>query len=378
VNAKIHLILADDWELLGTGSGNMRAIQFETMRRLCQVYEAHGLRASFNAEIMQQLVHLRFGRDHDELRQLAQEWEEIVRETYTRGHDIQLHVHPQWSDAAYENGSWKLRGAWSILEYEAERARRMLEEAKDYLEGLLRPLDPDYRCVSFRSGSWCIAPGKHVLRALAELGIVFDMSIVQGIFYDSPHVQLDYREIDEPFLPYYPDMTDARRVAAAPQPIVCMPTHSFDASLTGLGLRFAARAVQRRVAAARPLTRRYVAPRDTPIAGADFERGAYVREESLGSGRSVAERKKRISDLGGLSFFQMREMLQDIRRRARNARQSVVPVVLENHTKDLGDFGPIELFAREVAKAPDIDVITATEAARNLAESAYRVRTTSD
>src|SRR5207245_1524044 len=99
VNAKIHLILADDWELLGTGS-------------------------------------------------------------------------------AYENGSWKLRGAWSILEYEAERARRMLEEAKDYLEGLLRPLDPDYRCVSFRSGSWCIAPGKHVLRALAELGIVFDMSIV--------------------------------------------------------------------------------------------------------------------------------------------------------------------------------------------------------
>jgi len=74
----------------------------------------------------------------------------------------------------------------------------------------------------------------------------------------------------------------------------------------------------------------------------------------------------------------MREMLQDIRRRARNARQSVVPVVLENHTKDLGDFGPIELFAREVAKAPDIDVITATEAARNLAESAYRVRTTSD
>lgn len=91
----LALVLVDDWELRGDGSGDMRRIQFATMRRLNQIYESHGLRGAYNAEIMQQLHHLKFGEKHPELAELAREWEEIVLETYKRGHDIQLHVHSQ-------------------------------------------------------------------------------------------------------------------------------------------------------------------------------------------------------------------------------------------------------------------------------------------
>ncbi|MDP9223291.1 MAG: hypothetical protein M3P18_05460, partial [Actinomycetota bacterium] len=198
-SSRIQIVLADDWELRGDGSGDMRAIQFATMRRLRSIYEDHGLRGTFNVEVMQQLAHLRLGTTHPDLQALAEEWAEIVQETYARGHDIQLHVHPQWSDAAYERKTWHLRGRWSLLDYPAAEARKMLADAKAYLEDLMRPLNADYRCVSFRSGSWCIAPGGHVLRALAELGIVFDMSIVDGLFYDTQHVRLDYRRLEESF-----------------------------------------------------------------------------------------------------------------------------------------------------------------------------------
>ena len=350
-------------------------IQFEAMRRLRRVYEEHGLRGSFNAEVMQQLAHLRLGREHPELGELATEWEAVVCETYSQGHDVELHVHPQWSDSVYADGRWELRAPWSILDYSAAAARSILKEAKEYLEGLLRPLDGGYRCVSFRSGSWCIAPSDHLLSTLSELGVVLDTSVAAGLFYDSPHVALDYREIDEPFLPYYPALEDARRDAAAPQPIVCVPTHTFKAGLGGFGLRFAARAIRRRTRLGAALTGRFVAPRDFAIPHAGYDRREYFAREWGGSRvRSLAGSQRKVSDLCGLSFFQTREMLRDIRTRARRAGVVLVPIIIENHSKDVGDIAPLALFAREVAAAPDVEVITLSELARNLEAGAYAIR----
>jgi hypothetical protein len=139
-------------------------------------------------------------------------------------------VHPQWSKSTYRDGRWVLEGDWSILRYAGDEIRAILTECKTYLESLLRSSNPDYHCLSFRSGSWCIAPHDELLSILVELGIVFDMSICDGLYYTKP-VQLDYRELDEGFLPYYPDMRDARRVALKPQPIVEIPTHSFISSI---------------------------------------------------------------------------------------------------------------------------------------------------
>jgi hypothetical protein len=74
--ASVQLVLTDDWELRGNGSGNMRRIQFDSMRALLDIYERHGLKASFNAEVMQQLYHLKLGADNPALLELAREWEE--------------------------------------------------------------------------------------------------------------------------------------------------------------------------------------------------------------------------------------------------------------------------------------------------------------
>src|SRR6185437_817504 len=63
-----------------------------------------------------------------------------------------------------------------------------------------------------------------------QLGIVFDMSIVAGVKYDTRNIKLDYTTCEEDFLPYYPVMTDARRVSDKIEPIVCVPTNCFYAS----------------------------------------------------------------------------------------------------------------------------------------------------
>src|SRR5262245_54353363 len=113
---RIHLVLTDDWELRGDGAGNIEALQFGTMPKLSDLLEAQGLRASFNVEVMQQLEHLRQGKQDAELATRAEGWKRHVQDAYRRGHDVQLHIHPQWSRAEYRDGRWSLGGSWSILD----------------------------------------------------------------------------------------------------------------------------------------------------------------------------------------------------------------------------------------------------------------------
>jgi len=384
--ARIHLVLTDDWELRGNGSGSMPRIQFDTMERLVAVYDRHRLKASFSVEVMQQIKHLEAGAAEPELLALARRWEDHVREALKRGHDVQLHVHPQWHGAVRRDGRWHLTAAWSILDHPKDRVAKMLRTCREYLEGVLRPVDPDYRCVAFRSGSWCLAPGEEILDLLIESGIVFDTSIVQGIHYDRL-VRLDYRHIEEPFLPYYPDRRDARRVAAGPEPLVCVPTHSFHyrpwakirdalarrlARLPGIGHH----------AASDPDDWR--SPDSVPIPGADTD--SYDDWKMGGGGNGGAGGGVRawlyhylkpthyVSNLAGLSFILMREMLRDIRARAAASGWAEVPVVLQNHTKDLGWLQPIERFAALIASSPDIEVITLAELARRLQAGRYPIR----
>jgi hypothetical protein len=392
---EIHLVLTDDWELRGDGSGNMRAIQFDTMRGLCDVYERHGFRGSFNVELMQQLAHLEQAARHPELGALASEWDSAVQEAYRRGHDIQLHLHPQWTRAEYEGGSWRLDGAWSLTAYDADEIKSMLRRSRTYLEQLLRPIDPDYRCLTYRSGSWCIAPSDAALTALAEEGVVVDMSIVDGAHYENPRVSVDYRSIDEPFLPFYPDMRDARRLADRPQPIVCVPTHSFSgwnglrhgrmrssgqrrplpSAPFVLGAGTAQMARRLRLPASEHIVRKFThAPSSTAIPDAQY-RATYSSDVWTNAGTAAPEMT--ISDLAGLSHGHTREMLRDIRRRARASGHDVVPVILINHTKDIGDFEPIERFCADVEAAADLRVIRVSEMVSNLEQGVYPIRVAS-
>src|ERR1043165_1881558 len=373
----IHLALVDDWELSGNGSGDIRQLQFEPMRRLVSIYNRLGIRGSFNAEVMQQITFRHQQARANELKLLADEWDEIVRETFRQGHDIQLHVHPQWHNAEYQNGRWKLTADWSILNCSRDEARQMLQGGKEYLENLLREIDPNYRCVSFRSGAWCIAPSPHMLELLVELGIVFDMSIVAGVKYDTRNIKLDYTSCEEEFLPYYPVMTDARRVSDKVEPIVCVPTNCFYASRKQVLQHHLEKAVGK------------VKSKITGPTNIDNGRSvaAYGEEWAQIDG-SLTKRiyrkgivpylrgKHTISDLAQLDYRLMMEMLDSIRKRARASGLSDVPVVLENHTKDLRNFSDLEKFLQQVVESSDIKFVTLTELATALKQK-FSIKTKS-
>jgi hypothetical protein len=371
----IYLALTDDWELRGNGSGNIAELQFTPMRELQRIFQEHGARTTFNAELMQQLTFRKLQAKHPELGRLADEWDGHVREAFTKGQDIQLHIHPQWSRAEYADGSWKLSGDWSLPNHTEETAYTMLAAGKTYLEELLRPIDPAYKCLSFRSGSSSIAPSEFALRLLAKLGIVFDMSIVGGLRVNTRHLDIDYRNCDEISLPFYPTMTDARRVSHKSEPIVCVPIFSFT-----LSRRHATRQTFGKIAV--KASRKFAAQASGKQTIDAYEDWAEIGQSSVlarayhQAVKPCLYGKHMVADIGKLDYHALTQMLAAIRARARAFGMRQLPVILTNHSKDIQDFSHIERFVKDLAKAPDIRFATLTDVARGLQSGEFSIRKT--
>jgi len=377
----IYLAFVDDWEVRGNGTGDPRVLQFEPMRRLVKIFNHYGIRGSFNVEVMQQLTYRKLEERFPELNVLADQWEEVVQESFRQGHDVQLHLHPQWSGARYEgHGVWKMDGDWSILNYPDQQIRAMLASGKQYLQTLLRKIDPSYACVSFRAGSWCAAPSDSFLTILSELGFIFDMSIVAGIRYDTAQVKLDYTQCEEPFAPYYPNMKDARRMSRSVEPVVCIPTNRFFGARVALLRRDFSKAgmlVRRKI---QQLTDRNDRSRPALSRGRSGDEWTNKGESGVaGLMRRLFNRYLRgqlhIADLSRLNYPMMCRMMAHIRKQASHSGLPRVPVILENHTKDIYDFSDIERFVADLARAPDVKTITLTEVARGLRNGTFQVRT---
>jgi len=378
---EIHLAFVDDWEVRGNGTGDPRVLQFQPMRALVSLFNKYGVRGSFNAEVMQQLAYRRLQGRFPELKAVADEWEQVVKESFRQGHDIQLHLHPQWLDATYEGGGeWKLVSDWSIINYPGEEIREMLVNGKAYLESLLSEVDPSYTCVSFRSGSWCAAPSKWLMPLLDELKFVFDMSIVAGLRYDTVQVKLDYTGCEEPFAPYYPEMHDARRVSHAVEPIVCIPTNTFAGARWALFRRDCGHgwSVLRRKL--HNLRQGMPGGRMAPSRGRNSGEWTNAGEGGvIGLARRVYRRyvlgQVHVADLSRLNYAMMRRMMHNIRRQAAASGMARVPVILENHTKDIYDFSHIERFLANFARSQDVKTVTLTEIANGLRDGTFKVRT---
>ena len=137
--------------------------------------------------------------------------EQLVR-LHAIGHDVQLHIHPNWLAAdtvgekvRFEREKFRLHN-WADGE-NYETVTRIILDGKKYLENLLTPADPDYRCVAFRAGGYCIQPEQKIARSLREAGIVIDSSVCCGFAYEGDGMSYNYSDFREPFNCWFSENT---------------------------------------------------------------------------------------------------------------------------------------------------------------------------
>jgi hypothetical protein len=243
----------------------------------------------------------------------------------------------------------------------------MILESKRYLEELLQPIDPQYRCVAFRASALALAPSTDLLATLTSLGIEIDVSMAGGFYLDNETLQLDYRNCEETFLPYYPRMDDARSVSGKREPIVCVPLNHFYGSRREVTKQNLA------IATARLSRRSQASPTNTPRAQLDTQTSGVARVYEKLIAPAI-KRKYFVSDLSRLNYPLMQEMLASIRTRAQASGLAQVPVVLTNHPKDIRDWDAIERFVGEVAESGDIEFITLSQIAERVKSGDFAVK----
>lgn len=337
-----RVLLTLDYEIHGDGSGSPRELMIGPTERLLAQLDRHGARLTVMADVAEIL---RFGRHRDETGRDDFAYEEIraqLRRAVRGGHDVQLHLHPSYYNARYAGG--RLEQDWSeydLARLPDARLERIVGEAKGWLEELLRPVDPRYRCVAFRAANWSMSPARGIVRALARNGIPIDTSVFKH-GRRSGMVSFDYRAAPGELVPWRVDPEDVcRRDPRGPVwefPIYCERRFLWHF----LTPNRVYRAIE---------GRRHPLPRDE-YAGAGEARGALRRVARLGE--LLLARHPWKLDLNQCSGSQLVAALRRIERRYAG-EEGPLPVVLIGHSKTFTAFNEstLEPFLRFVARNGD-------------------------
>ena len=195
---KPSLLLTLDYELYGDGSGDVFKHIVEPTEKILAIAERYNAKITVFFEVV-------------EYWQLKQEWEKGNRMGYdrnpveamekqvldmiSRGHDVQLHIHPQWVNAKWNDGKWEVDlSNWRLGTFTTPTMtiKQLIAKGKRTLEEMIRPSFPGYECIALRAGGFNAQPSQEIVSAMHELGIRFDSSIVPGGKEDGKLSVYDY------------------------------------------------------------------------------------------------------------------------------------------------------------------------------------------
>lgn len=382
--ADVSIILTDDWELRGNGTGTVEEYQRKPALRLMALYEQLGIRSTFNLEVMQQLAFERHASRFSEIRAGRDAWLRTVREMCDRGFDTQLHIHPQWWNAEYIDGWWKLGRRWHIADYSPDEIAKICDLAFAYMESLIAPR----RVRTFRAGSWGMGPpSRAILRELIARGIRIDVSIAAGLRYRGEGIELDYSCVESPYRAYTPDLDDIRRVrrAAALPDIIEIPTQSV--THWQLARKYLQAAMRGGTAAALAPLRdflwewlqneasyflRKLMPRRSRVSFEQQNVPAFVMRDPFGVATGAARFGLVVDISNGHHPEVLKHMVDLTIERARaSAAGQPQALVYENHTKDLrsdADFARIHALIEHIQRHhPDVKFRTLAEVVDSVA-----------
>lgn len=174
----LKAIFTLDYEIHGNGDGCPFDLMVEPTGRLLRLFDEYGAKLTIMAEVAEILRFkehaAKVGRDEFHAEAIELQLQDAIR----RGHDVQLHLHSSYFRARCEGGRWTQD--WSEYDFatlDADRMDWMVKQGKNYLEALLRPVDPQYRCEVFRAANWSVSPSANVVETLSSNGIRIDTSV---------------------------------------------------------------------------------------------------------------------------------------------------------------------------------------------------------
>jgi len=222
----IDIVITGDYELFGNGTGDIRHCLMNPTDDLLDICDKYGAKLTLFFEIVEYWAFKKTegkGKPNRLNGIPSGLMENQAKAAIKRGHDVQLHLHPQWLDSKYTNGGWRLNlDYWRLPNVphglgdfrDVLSLRGLLSKGKQDLEKMLRPVCPDYECVALRAGGHCIQPPGKVIQAMKDVGLLADSSVFKGGYVQEDPFGVDFRNAHSESTPWWADPEDINNALA--------------------------------------------------------------------------------------------------------------------------------------------------------------------
>lgn len=202
---RIKIVITNDYEVFGNGSGDIFESLILPTNNLLDIADKYQIPVTLMAEMAEILV-FKERQNSFRVKGVASNYQIIKQnliEAMLRGHDIQLHFHPQFVDNFGVDSETIF-----INELKLNISTLSKEEIKEYLikaiaelQDILVPIDINYKCRVFRAGYLAMQPESNLLQVLSDIGILIDTTVAPGCYLESRLVNFNYTHV--PNLPFW-------------------------------------------------------------------------------------------------------------------------------------------------------------------------------
>lgn len=186
----MKILFTLDYELfLGHRTGSVKHALIEPTERLLQAVAPYGVHFTLFVDASYLYALRKYA---DKYACLKHDYELIKQQLLSlqkNGHDLQLHIHPQWYYSTFDGEKWTLDTLhYKLADVAQKELFTLVKESKELLDTLIGK-----KTIAFRGGGFSVQPTQLLTDLMKENGLRIDSSVCPGTHYHSAYQSYDYR-----------------------------------------------------------------------------------------------------------------------------------------------------------------------------------------
>ena len=182
------ICLTYDYELFFKESGTVENCMLKPTYATLNILNSNSQVATFFVDVLFLIRLKEINPEQEDLLKIIDQLHFMVK----NGHRIELHLHPHWLDAQYNEGKWFFPhyDRYRLNSLSIPEITDLFVSGTRFLEEIAREVISGYKVKAFRAGGWSIQPFHKLKEGFIAAGIEIDSTVAPGFkevgdrFYD--------------------------------------------------------------------------------------------------------------------------------------------------------------------------------------------------